>query len=339
MRYRKFGKTDWRVSEIGFGGWQIGGGGAFGQVDDQESVQTLLAAWERGINLVDTAQMYGKGHSETVIGQALKAWKGDHIYVASKVQPVVWPHPNETDPEMDGRYPREYIRKQCEESLTRLGVETIDLYQLHGWFPRGLELEQREWLEALQELQQEGKIREFGVSIRDYRPEDGLALAEAGLVAAEQVVYNLFEQRPADTLFPACEQSGTAVLARVPFDEGALIGAWTAETYDTFAPGDVRRVYFKGDRFPKTLEKVEAMKQVVQQYGGSELSLAEVALRFCLSNSAVSCVIPGMRNVKELEANLKVSDGKPLPKELLEQLKTFNWPRNYHNPDTKVDPL
>ncbi|NOU74729.1 aldo/keto reductase [Paenibacillus sp. LMG 31458] len=336
MKYRKFGNTEWDVSEIGFGGWQIGGGGAFGQVDDCESVKTLLEAWDRGINLVDTAQMYGKGHSEEVIGMALKEWNRDHIYIASKVQPVQWPHPNEIDPDMTGRYPEAHIRKQCEDSLTRLGVEAIDLYQLHGWFPKGLE--DREWHEALTELQKEGKIREFGVSIRDYRPQDGIALAEAGLIQAQQVVYNVFEQRPAEELFPVCKKSGLAVLARVPFDEGSLIGSWTPETYETFAPGDVRRSYFKGDRFVRTLEKVEAIKQTIREYDAT-MTLAEVALRFCLSDEAVSCVIPGMRNAKELEANLKVSDGKPLPAELLEQLKSFNWPRNYHNPDTLVDPL
>ncbi|OAS13477.1 aldo/keto reductase [Paenibacillus oryzisoli] len=336
MKYRKFGNTQWDISEIGFGGWQIGGGGAFGQVDDRDSVKTLLAAWDRGINLVDTAQMYGKGHSEEVIGMALKQWHHNHIYIASKVQPVQWPHPNEIDPTMTGRYPKAHIRKQCEDSLTRLGVDTIDLYQLHGWFPQGME--DREWHEALTELQKEGKIREFGVSIRDYRPQDGIALAEAGLIQAQQVVYNIFEQRPAEALLPACKKNGVAVLARVPFDEGSLIGNWVPETYATFAPGDVRLTYFKGERFLRTLEKVDAIKRMIREYDAT-MTLAEVALRFCLSDEAVSCVIPGMRSVQEVELNLKVSDGNVLPKELLEQLKPFNWPRNYHNPDTVVDPL
>jgi aryl-alcohol dehydrogenase-like predicted oxidoreductase len=335
MNYRTFGSTGWNVSEIGFGGWQIGGGGAFGAVDDDESVRTLLEAWEQGINLVDTAQMYGKGHSEEVIGRALKEWSGSHIYIATKVQPVQWPHPREDDPEMAGRYPAEYVREQCEASLRRLGVEAIDLYQLHGWFPKGLE--QTEWLEALRQLKREGKIREFGVSIRDYRPEDGIALARSGLAASQQVVYNLFEQRPADELFPACMDSGTAVLARVPFDEGSLIGNWTADTYDTFAPGDVRRVYFKGERFPKTLEKVAQLKAALAEaLQMPEINMAEMALRFCLSHEAVSCVIPGMKNRSELSANLRVSGRGPLSPELLELLRSFNWPRNFHNPDTVV---
>lgn len=123
MRYREFGRTGWNVSEIGFGGWGLGGD--WGPVDDKESVQTLLAAWDRGINLVDTAQMYGQGHSEEVIGQALKQWKGEHIFIATKVQPVNWPDAAQDDPPMLGRYPRQYLREQCEASLQRLGVEAI----------------------------------------------------------------------------------------------------------------------------------------------------------------------------------------------------------------------
>lgn len=335
MKYRAYGKTGWSVSEIGFGAWGLGGD--WGPVDDEHSIQTLLAAWDWGINLVDTAQMYGKGHSEEVIGQALKLWTGDHIYVATKVQPVQWPHPSEGNPMLEGLYPRDYVRKQCESSLTRLGVETIDIYQLHGWFPRGVE--ETEWYTVLDELKQEGKIRTIGVSIRDYRPEDGIAIAQSGMVETEQVVYNIFEQRPADRLFPACQKYGVAVLARVPFDESSLTGTWTKDTYDSWAPYDVRRPYFKGERFGHTLAKVEAIKQVVKQITGDRYSgLAEVALRFCLANPAISCVIPGMMNLEQLESNITASDGEALPDELLKQLKMFNWPRNYHNPDEEVDP-
>ncbi|WP_135549625.1 aldo/keto reductase [Paenibacillus cymbidii] len=330
MQYRTFGKTDWKVSEIAFGGWQLGGD--FGPVDDAESVRTLHAAWERGINFVDTAQMYGRGHSEEVIGRALKEWTGEHIYIATKVQPVQWPRATETDPSMEGRYPREYVRSQCEDSLRRLGLETIDLYQLHGWFPQGIE--QTEWYDTLSELRKEGKIREFGVSIRDYRPQDGARLAASGKAASQQVVYNLFEQRPAEQLFPACRDNGVAIIARVPFDEGSLIGNWSADTYATFGERDVRRVYFKGGRFAKTLDRVNRLKaDIAAATGESEVNLAEIALRFCLDDSAVSCAIPGMKNVHEVDLNVRVSDGRKLPAEVLEVLSRHKWPRNYHNPD------
>lgn len=328
MKYKVFGKTGWKVSEIGFGGWQLGG--EFGHVEDADSIRTLLAAFERGINLVDTAQMYGKGRSEEVIGKALKLWKGDPIYVATKVQPMAWPCPEEANPEMAGRYSREHIRTNCEESLKRLGTETIDLYQLHGWFPTGIE--HTDWLEALRELQQEGKIREFGVSVRDYRPEDGVEIAKTGWIASEQVVYNLFEQRPGGELFGACQKHGVGVLARVPFDEGSLIGNWNENTYETFGEKDVRKFYFRGERFMETYRAVEKMKAAISAYTGEkEIKLHEYALKFCLSHEAVSCVIPGMKTISEMESNIRVSDSEKLDQGLLDILRPFNWPRNYHS--------
>ncbi|OCT12880.1 aldo/keto reductase [Paenibacillus pectinilyticus] len=330
MKYRTYGKTGWRVSEIGFGAWGLGGD--MGPVEDGNSIKLLLSAWERGINFVDTAQMYGKGRSESVIGAALKQWHGDHIYIATKVQPVEWPHPSIDNPDMASRYPAAYLREQCEASLRRLGLETIDVYQLHGWFTRGIE--ETEWFDTLSQLKQEGKIRAIGVSIRDYRPEDGIEIAKRGMTESEQVIFNLFEQRPIQELFPVCEETGVAVLARVPFDEGSLTGTWTKDTYNQFAPEDFRRHYFKNDRFARTFDKVEMMKAVIRQLTGDQYtSLAEVALRYSLSHPAVSCSIPGMSSIRSLEANIKVSDGEPLPTELLEALQPFNWPRNYHNPD------
>lgn len=330
MKRRIFGKTGWEVSEIGFGGWQLGG--EFGAVDEKDALGTLLHAWEKGINFVDTAQMYGKGRSELMVGKALKEWRGEHIYVATKVQPVAWPHPTEDHPAMEGRYPAAYLREQCEASLERLGVETIDLYQLHGWFPQGVQ--HTEWYDTLRALQQEGKIREIGVSIRDYRPEDGVELAKTGWVSGQQVVYNIFEQRPAERLFPACKDNGVGVIARVPFDEGALIGNWTENTYETWGEKDVRKVYFRGDRFMKTYRKVEEMKAALREAtGDTYASLAEVALRFCLSDPAVSVVIPGMKTPAEVDLNVAVSDGRTLPDEVLRVLEGFKWPRNYHGPD------
>lgn len=335
MKYRTFGKTDWQVSEIGFGAWGIGGG--WGPVDDQESIRTLLEAWEQGINFVDTAEMYGKGHSEEVIGRALKAWSGDPIYVATKVQPVQWPPASEHDPVMSGRYPRAYMIAQCEASLRRLGTEAIDVYQLHGWFPQGIE--QTEWYDTLLELQKAGKIRTFGVSIRDYRPQDGVELAQRRMVDAQQVVFNIFEQRPLDALLPACAENQVGVIARVPFDEGSLVGNWTPEWYDQLAPDDFRRKYFKDERFAATYNKVEQLKALVRETTGDQYrTLAEVSLRYCLSASEVSCVIPGIKNRFELMENVKASDGDGLPPELLEALRAFNWPRNYHDPNSGVDP-
>ena len=199
MRFRRFGKTGWQVSEIGFGAWQIGGG--WGKVDDNQSIDTLLHAFEKGINFVDTAELYGGGHSEEVIGRALKQWKGGKIHIATKAQPTVWPDPDEDNPPMRGRYPAWHLRRNVENSLKRLGIERLDLFQLHCWLKDGLA--SLDWLETLNDLRREGKVDHVGVSIRDYRPDEGVELARFGLVDSIQVVFNMFEQRPAGGLFKA----------------------------------------------------------------------------------------------------------------------------------------
>jgi aryl-alcohol dehydrogenase-like predicted oxidoreductase len=145
LKYRNFGTTGWKVSEISFGGWQLGG--QWGEVDDAASIRTLLHAYSSGINFVDTAELYGNGHSEKVIGESLRQWSGNKIYVATKVQPTVWPDPDDDMPLMRGRYPAWHLRDAVEQSLRRLGVERIDLFQLHGWFAGGIGA--LDWLETV----------------------------------------------------------------------------------------------------------------------------------------------------------------------------------------------
>jgi aryl-alcohol dehydrogenase-like predicted oxidoreductase len=188
VKYRSFGRTGWQVSEIGFGAWQIGGD--WGKVNDKDSVDTLLHSFAKGVNFVDTAELYGDGHSETIIGQALKQWKGEKIYVATKVRPVVWPSPDDDSPQMRGRFPEWYLRDNVEKSLKRLGVEQIDLFQLHSFMPLGLV--ELDWLETLLKLCREGKIDRIGISLRDNRPDEGVELARAGLVDSQQVIFNMF---------------------------------------------------------------------------------------------------------------------------------------------------
>lgn len=148
MRYRDFGCTSWKVSEIGFGAWQIGG--SWGRVNDAASIRTLLHAFDRGINFVDTAELYGAGHSETVIGAALRQWSGDKVHVATKVQPTVWPNPDDPAPPVRGRFPDWHLRATVEASSRRLGVDRIDLYQMHSWGPFGHR--ELDWLETLSDL-------------------------------------------------------------------------------------------------------------------------------------------------------------------------------------------
>ncbi|MFC9767187.1 aldo/keto reductase [Rhodococcus jostii] len=323
MQYRSFGRTGWDVSEISFGAWQLGG--QWGKVDDEESIGTLLHAYEQGINFVDTAELYGAGHSEEVVGESLRRWTGDKVYVATKIQPVAWPSPDDDDPLMSGRYPEWHLRHGVDLALSRLGVERLDLLQLHGWFADGTR--NLDWLETLNALRIEGKIDKIGVSIRDYRPEEGIDIASLGLVDSIQVIFNMFEQRPADALFPAGGKTRTAFIDRVALDSGSLGGQWTAETYDSWEPGSQQHEMFRGHRFAETLDRVEALKELCLPYFPT---LAEAAMRYALSSPEVSTVIAGMSSRRNVARNISYSDGKPFPEELRLKLSEHNWPRNYY---------
>jgi aryl-alcohol dehydrogenase-like predicted oxidoreductase len=322
MRYRTFGQTGWQVSEIAFGAWQLGGD--WGTVDDDASIRTLHHAFDRGVNLVDTAYIYGNGHSEDVIGRALQGWTGHKIYVATKAQPVEWPAPDDEAPQMRGRYPAWYLRKMVDNALKRLQIDRIDLFQLHSWMTSGLY--ELDWLETLNALRGEGKIDQIGVSIRDYRPQDGVELARLGLVSSQQVVLNLFEQRPAADLFTA-GAGRQAFIARVPLDSGSLVGNWDKNSYAGFAPGSVPAQLFRGQRFGETLARVQALKTLCAPYYPT---LAEAAMRYVLSCPELSCVIPGMANPDQVDMNAAYSDGAAFPDDLKTALAAHNWPRNYY---------
>lgn len=324
MRFRAFGRTGWQVSEIGFGAWQIGGD--WGTVDDRASIDTLHYAFDKGINFVDTAELYGNGHSEEVIGKALREWHATKIYVATKVRPIVWPSPQDDAPQMRGRFPEWYVRDNVEKSLKRLGVERIDLFQLHSFMPSAMV--ELDWLETLNKLRREGKIDRVGVSLRDFRPQEGVGLARAGLVDSQQVVFNLFEQRPAGDLFHAGEASRTAFIARVPLDSGSLVGNWTKDTYAAWQPGSQPHTMFRGERFAETLARVENLKTVCRPYYAT---LAEAAMRYVLSAPQLSVLIPGMKNRAEVDMNLVYSDGARFPQELNSQLPPHMWIRDYYH--------
>ena len=327
MRYRKFGRTNWQVSEICFGAWQLGG--TWGAVDKKQSISTLQSAFEEGINLVDTAAAYGNGQSEVLVGQALKQWRSvnnnDDILIATKVAPFGISAQTEYQDSIIGRYPKSYVIEQVDASLQRLQVECIDLLQLHLWFSDGIV--QLEWFDILSSLISAGKVREIGVSLADIKPETGIALAKTNLVCSQQVIYNLFEQAPNVELFRVGEQTNTAFIARVPFDSGALTGTWTEDTYNTWSVEDKRHQMYQGKRFVETLARVENIKRLCASYG---YSLAEAAMRFCLADSAVSTVACGMRNAKEVMLNTHYSDDKPFDVELAKLIKVHDWRHKFY---------
>lgn len=321
MNYRTLGRTGLKVSEVGYGAWGIGAKQWIGASDD-ESARALDRAIDLGLNFIDTALAYGDGHSEKIVGQVVKKRK-DRIFVATKVPPKNRKWPAERAIPVQEVYPGDYVTACTEESLRNLGLETIDLQQLHVWtdeFARA-----GDWLPAVEKLKKQGKIRHFGISLGEHTPENGLEAVESGLVDSVQVIYNIFDQSPEDKLFPLCAKKNVGVLARVPFDEGGLTGRITPES--TFPKEDWRNHYFKGDRKKEVYARVQ---KIAADLAIPLDRLPEVALRFTLSHPAVSTVIPGMRSVKNAEANCAVSDGKGLPAGQLSKLRPHRWIRNYY---------
>jgi len=321
MNYRKLGKTGLEVSEIGYGAWGIGKDQWLG-AEDSESLRALNRAIDLGLTFIDTALVYGNGHSERLVGQTVRE-RDETVYVATKIPPTnhVWPAPSGLHP--DEVFPKDYVRECTETSLKNLGLDVIDVQQFHVWQDEWVG--EGGWQEAVEELKDEGKIRFFGVSINDHQPENAIRLIQTGLVDTVQVIYNVFDQSPEDELFPACLEHGVGVIVRVPFDEGGLTGRITPET--TFDEGDFRNDYFRGDRKREVYERVRAMAGAL---GVSEDEIASVALRYVLSHPAVSTVIPGMRSVRNVERNMAVGDGKGLPDEQVKLLKSYRWDRNFY---------
>lgn len=321
MNYRTLGKTKLRVSEIGFGAWGIGGGLWQGS-DDQESMKALHRAADLGVNFIDTALAYGKGHSERLVGRFLKE-RRDDVNVATKIPPKNGEWPALPGSELRDVFPANYIRKCTEESLKNLGKETLDLQQFHVWLDEWSD--EQEWQDEVAALRQEGKIRFVGISINDHQPWNAVRTVESGKIDTVQVIYNIFDQSPEDELFPLCRMHEVGVIVRVPFDEGALTGKITPETI--FDRGDFRFRYFRGERKQEVFERVLRIRELL---GEQDSALPELALRFCLHHPAVSTVIPGMRAVKHVEQNVSVSDGKALSPHLVSTLRNHRWEKNYY---------
>jgi aryl-alcohol dehydrogenase-like predicted oxidoreductase len=320
MRYRTFGKTGVQVSEIGFGAWGIGGSWWGKAVDDRASVQALRRALDLGINFFDTALVYGRGHSERLIGQVLAETRAP-ASVASKVPPKDGRWPALPAIPAKEAFPGDWIVSCTEQSLKNLGVERLDLIQFHVWSDAWM-TQQEVWRPAVERLKQDGKIRFWGVSINDLQPDSALQLVDSGFADSVQVIYNIFEQAPADKLFPLCQKKGVAVIVRVPFDEGSLTGAFTLDT--VFDDQDFRKDYFGGGRLAQAVRRVEALRPLFQEQG---MSVAQGALRFCLSHPAVSTVIPGMRKPAHVEENVRAAESPPLPPDFRGHLKKHAWPR------------
>jgi len=324
MEERPLGKTGFRVSAIGFGAWGIGGGLWQGS-DDVRSGAALRAALEGGCNFIDTALAYGDGHSERLIARTLKDWKR-RVTVATKVPPKNQIWPALAGVPLRAVFPADYVKRCADQSAAHL-ERPVDLLQLHVW--------RDEWLKdpawgavarTIEDLITAGTVKAFGISINDHDPAGALeAVRTCDLVSSVQVIYNIFDPTPARELLPLCRERRVGVIARVPLDEGGLTGSITAET--VFGDGDFRASYFSGDRPAQVEKHVEALRPLLLEEAGS---MVEGALRFVLSNPAVSTTIPGMRTVEHARANCAVGDGRPLSPALLTRLESHAWRRNFY---------
>ena len=321
MHLRKLGRTGLTISEIGFGAWGIGNSGWQG-AEDAESIRALHRAIELGVNFIDTALVYGDGHSEQLVGQVVKE-RSETIYVASKVPPKNRQWPARAGVPSDQVFTKEYVIDSTETSLKNLGLDHIDVQQFHVWSDDWVG--HGDWLEGVERLKQDGKIRFFGVSINDHQPANAIKLIETGVVDTVQVIYNVFDRSPEDELLPACQKHDVGVIVRVALDEGGLTGKVTPDT--NFPEGDFRNHYFSGDRKQQVYDRVQ---KIVADVGANIDQAAEIALRYVLSHPAISTVIPGMRSVKNVEKNCALGDGRGLPPEQVQKLHDHRWIRNFY---------
>ncbi|MEX2143508.1 MAG: aldo/keto reductase [Anaerolineales bacterium] len=316
LQTRDFGSKDLRVSEIGHGLW---GMGDWTDSDDRQSLQALQLSLDLGCNFYDTAWAYGDGHSEKLLGQLIRNNPGAQIIVATKVPPKdrIWP----ADPKdkLENVFPAEHIIEYTKRSLDNLGIERIDIQQLHVWDDGWAD--NPAWQEAAQHLKDEGLIRLFGLSLNRWEPWNGLKAIRTGAVDSIQVIYNIFDQAPEDELFPLCQELGVGVLARVPLDEGSLSGKLALDT--KFPESDWRSRYFGSENLADTVERAQAVAQLLPV----GMTLAELAMRFSISHPAVSTSIPGMRKPQHVRGNIAVSDGVDLPAELIDKLRAHRWDR------------
>src|SRR5258705_13056570 len=295
--------------------------------DDAESLAPLQRAVDLGCNFFDPAWAYGDGHSEQLLGKVLRANKNNpaaggpdkKLYVATKAPPKNLRWPARPEYSLDDSYPPDHIFEYVDKSLKNLGVETLDPIQLHTWEDRWLE--DGRVLRAAEKLRGSGKIRAFGLSLNRWEPANGIRAVRAGFVDAVQVIYNIFDQNPEDELFPACREKNVAVIARVPFDEGSLTGTLTLDS--KWPANDWRSTYFVPEDLKASVARADELKAV--RRGG--ISLAEMALRFILNNKDVSTIIPGMRKIANVEANLAASDRGPLPGPVHAELEKHRWDR------------
>src|SRR5690349_24295046 len=316
MRYRRFGRTGWDVSEIGYGMWGMAG---WSNSNDDESLGSLQAAVDHGCNFFDTAYAYGNGRSEGLLGQIVRSNPGKRLYTASKIPPKDLKWPAQPESTLMQSYPPDHVEEYVHRSLKNAGLDQLDLMQFHTWNDEWMRDDR--WFYRLDDLRSQKLINAIGISINRWEPWNGLRAVRSGQIDAVQVIYNIFDQNPEDELFPACREHDVAVIARVPFDEGTLTGTLTKDS--KWPEGDWRNSYFVPENLNASVERADAVKPLVP----AGMTMAAMALRFILDNPDVSTTIPGMRTPARVDENTAVSEAAPLPDELRAQLRAHRWDR------------
>jgi aryl-alcohol dehydrogenase-like predicted oxidoreductase len=316
MKYRTFGRLGWQVSEVGYGMWGLAG---WTGNDDQQIRDALRLAVELGCNFFDTALAYGEGASERILGELVRDTPGRRFFIASKIPPKnrIWP--SRRGFALADVFPPDHVRSSVETSLTNLGLSSLDLIQFHVWEDDWAD--DPRWQQAVVSLKREGLVRGIGVSVNRWEPWNVLRTLRTGLIDAVQVIYNIFDQAPEADLFLACRKGNVAIIARVPFDEGSLTGTLTLDSH--WPEGDWRNSYFVRENLKASVERADRLRPLVP--AGS--TMAELALRFILSNPEVSTVIPGMRKPAHVRSNMLASDAGPLSADLLARLRQHRWDR------------
>lgn len=316
MNSRRFGRTGWMVSEIGYGMWAMGG---WTGSDDAESLRSLQLSVDLGCNFFDTAWGYGEGHSEGLLGQLVRANPDKRLYTATKIPPKNFKWPSRRAFTLDDCFPPDHIEEYVHRSLKNAGLASFDLFQFHTWEDSWIRDERL--ARCVEDLKRQGLFRAIGISINRWEPWNGVEAVQSGLIDAVQVIYNIFDQNPEDALFPACVAHDVAVIARVPFDEGTLTGTLTKES--RWPEGDWRNTYFVPENLIPSVERAEALRPLIP----AGMTMPEMALRFILNEPAVSTIIPGMRKEKHVRENIAASDAGPLPEGLHTVLRPHRWDR------------
>ena len=316
MNYRRFGRSGWKVSEIGYGMWGIAG---WTGSEDAQSIDSLQRAIDLGCNFFDTAWAYGEGRSDGLLGEILNRNSKKRLYAASKIPPGNLQWPALPKYKYSDVFSAKHVFKHADLIRKKLRVDAIDLLQFHVWDDSWTD--EPEFRSTVEKLKLDGWIRHFGLSLNRWEPGNGIKALRTGLVDTVQVIYNIFDQSPEDELFPVCQELNIGVIARVPLDEGSLGGKMTLET--RFPKDDWRSGYFGPENLGNTIKRVDKLKQILPV----GMTLPEMALRFILSHPAVSTLIAGMRKPEHVRQNIAASDAGSLDSALVAELKKHRWDR------------